>query len=112
MTKLKSIDNSVVNIQGDLSAIAVSGHTIDADSFVSGTILNETITVEADGYRYTLNPKKDLTAYELYNIDIWTRRVSMLSSYGAGERTRRNSVELAKSLDILRHFDIEETDRG
>ena len=60
-------------------------------------------SIHVDGITYYLRPKKDLTAYELYNINVWTEEMKLNSlAFNADKFYSR-----AEELGIIRHFELD-----
>jgi len=64
------------------------------------TWISTDITISMDGDPHHLRPKKDITAYELFNINKWIEEVRLNQLGFKSERF----YQRAEELEITRHF--------
>lgn len=88
--------------------LTVSAATITAAT-IQPTIIEKTHQVRAYGFLHKLDPKPDLTPFELWNIIRWTD-IARNTWFGAGEKVCEIVWDKAKELGIERHFDSQQID--
>lgn len=76
---------------------------------IQPTILEANYQVAAYGFLHKLNPKHDLTPFELWNIIRWTG-IARSTRFGAGEKVCEMLWDKAKELGIEHHFDSQQID--
>ncbi len=62
------------------------------------------MSIHSCGKTYQLNPKKDMTAFELYNVNKFIKNCELNRSLEANPFL----ISMIDELEILRHFDVTE----
>lgn len=90
--------------------LTVSAATLEMAT-IQPTIIETTYQVKAYGFLHKLEPKPDLTPFELWNIIRWTKIVSN-NWFGSGHKICEMVWDKAGELGIQRHFNSERIEDG
>lgn len=101
------MENQKVSIENP-EQLTVSGAAISAVS-IQPTIIEKVHQIKAYGYLHKLEPKPDVTPFELWNIIRWTD-IARNTWFGAGEKVCEMLWDNAKELGIEHHFDSQQID--